>query len=72
MKTVTVHYPDGDFYDFRVYDDSRLFQLDSRWDEETGVYYESNFLPVGGSYFLLVEMSEDKSEVWMEYVNKCK
>ena len=60
IEKLTVHFPDGNdriFYD--VWERSLIYKLDHIWIWE-----------YVGQTFKSVEISEDKTEIWVEYVSK--
>ncbi len=69
---ILVHYPNGKDYTWSVSRDSRLFKLDSEWDDDTGVYCRAQDLgmKISGGYFQVTELSEDKTEAWLEYIQE--
>lgn len=65
--TVTVHYPNGfqsTFFDVPPW--SRIWTLNERYGFDTGVYSRSETRKNG--YFEVVEVSGDKRNVWVEFV----
>lgn len=75
-QAVTVHYPDGSEFDFYVNTTaSRLVRLGEKYKINSGVYTSSELYanskqsPIKDSYFLTVEVSEDKQDVWVDFID---
>lgn len=64
----TIHYPNGFEYQFNERENSRIFTLGSVWNNGTGLTFYSKHPDKDNSWFAfkVVEVSEDKLDVWVE------
>lgn len=67
VMEVTVHYPDNKETIFHIALISRLFRLGEVYECDTGVYERAgdNFC---NGHFVVAEISEDKHDVWVDWV----
>lgn len=70
-RNVKVNYPDSNsFVYFCVDSNSQLFIINSKWNSDTGIFYHSRMALARNDVFEVVEILQDKSEVWVELVKR--
>ena len=70
VNNVTLHYPKGQKHIFEsLLEHSCLFILDYRLNRHSSLYEFATGYPPDKGYLIISEISEDKKNIWVEYVN---